>query len=319
MRIGVDLMGSDSSPTLLFEGVQRAQQALGDAVSFRLYATQEVAPTVEEEGIAVEVVPTFISMEENPLAAVRSKKDASVMRMLRDLAEGAIDVAISAGSTGALITASTVLLPRLPTIHRPALLAILPSEKGGIATLDVGGFIEPRVEHLVQFARLGVAYQRAVGKKDNLQVGLLNIGSEELKGTERAQNTYAALQKLQENGEASFVGNVEGRAVFESGIDVLVTDGFTGNIFLKTVEGVSEYLFDQLHSLVQDKNALSSIEQFAKKTRYDAYAGALVAGVEGLVIKCHGRSTAAAMSNAIQGAAELHSQAIIPQMKKYLS
>lgn len=319
MRIGVDLMGSDSSPMLLFEGVQQAKKTVGSDVVFHLYATKDVVAFIKDQDLVVNEVPDFILMKENPLEAVRRKRNASLMCMMRDLADGTIDVAISAGSTGALITASTVLLPRLPGVRRPGLMAVLPSKGGGIAALDVGGFVEPRLEHLVQFARWGAAYQMIMKNVTTPRVALLNIGSEELKGTQRVQLLYSSLQQIHEKGQIEFVGNVEGRSVFESGIDVLVADGFTGNIFLKTVEGVSEYLLDQLHALLGDSQATDSIARFAKQTRYDAYAGALVAGMEGLVIKCHGRSTARAMSSAILGAVELYCCRLIPQLKDHFS
>lgn len=326
IRIGIDLMGSDSCPSVLFKGVERAFQVLLEqkekrSVQLHVYHTKQALTqhpplfhekeTVSQSSIFTTLVPNFIEMQEPPLRAIRQKREASSQKMLQDLRDGKIDAAISAGNTGALIAGSAVLLQSLPNIHRPALLAIIPSENGGIATLDVGGFVEPKTEHLVQFAKMGAAYQRAVKGIDLPKVGLLNIGAEQVKGTGRVQEAFVALQKEE---KISFLGNIEGKDLFHKGVDVIVTDGFTGNVFLKTVEGVSNYLLDRIHVLFEGEDEKKTIAAFVDQAQNQAYTGAIVVGVQGLVIKCHGNSCADSMANAIVGAKDLIDQKIISKI-----
>ncbi len=163
-----------------------------------------------------------------------------MIRGIRNLKERDIDAFVTAGNTGALIAAATIILPMLPEVARPALMALLPTRKGLVTVIDVGGNVSVKAPQLVQFAKMGVAFQRTYRNCPNPTVGLLNIGAESKKGTPEHRQAYDALS---EAPNMTFIGNVEGREVFQGRVDVLATDGFTGNVFLKTSEGVSSFIF----------------------------------------------------------------------------
>lgn len=195
-------------------------------------------------------------MEDAPLAAIRSKRGSSLCIGIRMLKEGLLQAFISAGNTGALIACAKIELPELPGVERPALMTLLPTRLGEMAVLDVGANTTYKVKHLVQFAAMGVAYQKSRGIEVP-KVGLLNIGSEARKGTPELQLAYNELLALskKKNASFSFSGNIEGRDVFNGEIDVLITDGFTGNVFLKTAEGIAAVIMEELHSpLIQESS-----------------------------------------------------------------
>ncbi len=247
-----------------------------------------------------------IAMEENPLAALRKKKGASLCVGLRLLKEGKIDAFVSAGNTGALVTASKMILSPLPNVLRPALLALMPTKKRPVAVLDVGANVQVKAAHLVQFAFLGAAYLQSRGHA-HPSVGLLNIGAEALKGTSELRLAYHELQTLQKP-PFRFAGNIEGKSVFDGEVDALVTDGFTGNVFLKTAEGIANLILDRMHTALS-KEAIHNLgPQFLdlqKHLHYAEYPGALLAGVRGIVIKCHGYSTPQAFVSGVRGAIDL--------------
>jgi glycerol-3-phosphate acyltransferase PlsX len=231
-----------------------------------------------------------------------------------------IDAFISAGNTGALMAGAKILLPMLEGIERPALLTLLPTKNKPVAVLDVGANVACKPHHLVQFAKMGLAYQKSRGIVCPT-VGLLNIGSEKEKGTENVKEAYEALLEL--NGkETIFLGNIEGREVFEGKVDVLATDGFTGNIFLKTAEGIAAFILDRLNDAVLSsaapelKVAVNHLEQLL---HYAEYPGAILCGVDGIVVKCHGHSNEHAFINGIKGAIRLVEHKFLEKIKKQLS
>jgi glycerol-3-phosphate acyltransferase PlsX len=330
LRIGIDLMGSESSPIILFEAVHLAAQKHKD-VTFVVFATSLIAAQIREEtnfslsdhSIEVYPIATIIEMNDEPVTSIRDKKDSSLVTGLRLLKKKRLDAFVSAGNTGALIAGATLLLPLLPGVKRPALLATLPTEKNDVVVIDVGGNVLCKAHHLVQFAQMGAAYQRCFSGVESPKVGLLNIGVESKKGTSEIRRAYQMLQELQlkANTKMDFVGNVEGRGVFEGIVDVLVTDGFTGNVLLKTSEGVSIFLLNQLKSILKDisheqKEAI--LKQLRIEFDYEEYSGALICGVDSVVVKCHGRSSTQAMLNGINGAIELVQQKFISQLKEHL-
>lgn len=293
LRIGIDLMGSDSSPSVLYEAVQELKN---DTCELVVFAT----PDITREGVSVTEV---ISMEDDPLAAIRLKKDSSLAVGLRYLKEKKIDAFISCGNTGALVAGSTLLLPLLPGVERPALLAVFPTQKKSLVVIDVGGNLSNKADLLVQFAHMGAAYQRCSEGIENPIIGLLNIGSESKKGTPEVREAYEILQKQ----KIQFAGNIEAREIFQGKIDVLVTDGFTGNVLLKTCEGLASFIFESHPN-----------EALQKTFSYDEYPGAIVCGVDGLVIKCHGQATKKALKNSILGAINLLKRNLITQLKSSL-
>lgn len=262
--------------------------ALKEAADVTLIALRDPIQDPEAQFMPAD---ELITMEDHPLTAVRKKKNASLTLGTKLLKDGAIDALITRGNTGALITSAKSALSTFPGIKRPALLALLPTKKGPVAVLDVGANVQSSADHLFKFAEMGIALQKLLGIK-NPDVALLNIGEEAMKGREEFR---LVNERLNTAKQISFVGNVEGRDVFEGVCDVLITDGFTGNVFLKTAEGVADFV---LGTLGQDIG--KSI-----KFNYADHPGAILIGVKGLVLKVHGSSPPSTLLKAASWAAEL--------------
>lgn len=301
IKIGVDIMGSDELPLNILKALETFSSQnveiypIGDS---SLKKSSSFPHFVEAKDV--------IQMDENPLTALRKKKDSSISVGLRLLKEKKIDAFVSAGNTGALISSAKLIVGMCPKISRPALLALIPTKKKPIAILDLGANIQAKAENLVQFAYLGAAYQIANGVKTP-NVGILNIGSEAVKGTAEQRAAYLLLEK-KKKAPFHFKGNIEGKTVFDGDVDVLVTDGFTGNIFLKTAEGIASLVLDKLYDQIP-KEFLEKIQpelnDLKKHLHHTEYPGAILAGVKGIVVKCHGYSTAQGFINAIYGAINL--------------
>ena len=229
---------------------------------------------------------------------------------MRFLKEGKIDALVSAGNTGALISSAKMILSTLKGVLRPCLIALMPTKKNLVAVLDVGANVQAKAIHLAQYALIGAAYQKTRGIALP-SVGLLNIGSEPLKGTSELRSVYAMLQS-HSSKSFQFMGNIEGTAVFDGEVDVLVTDGFTGNIFLKTAEGIASLLLDRLPLQTADLKKFHSLH-------YAEYPGAIIGGVKGLVIKCHGYSTPKGFVSGVLGAIELAQKNFIATLQNKLS
>ncbi len=312
-------MGSDQPPQAIFDAVFQMHQDLGSSVHFVVIATDPYYTQLQKSyDLPIEWVlaEEYIEMDELPLAAVRKKKNSSMAVGIRLLGEGKIDAFVSTGNTGALVATSVVHLPPLSGIERPALLVMLPTGQHKVAVLDVGAHIAPKPSQLLEFARLGSAYVRSSDLSLSPRIGLLNIGEEEQKGTPIFQESY---QLLQDYFKESFLGNIEGREVFQGKIDVLVTDGFTGNVFLKTSEGVLSFLVSYLYKQFSTKKeVVEVISHLYKEFNYSEQPGAILCGVEGIVVKCHGHSDTTALMNGIRGAIDLAQREIIKKMKTYL-
>ncbi len=315
--IGIDLLGSDTPPESFAKAVLELTEEI--PCDFIFFTTKEISkhfPNTEEHRQVI--VSEVITMADDPLRALRKKKNASLCVGIKMLKDGMIDAFVSAGNTGALIGSAKLQLPMLPGISRPALLTLLPTKHDAIAVLDVGAAIHSKAKNLVQFAKMGIAYQKTRGIS-RPRVGLLNIGVEATKGTPELRETYEKLQELfpEKNSAALFAGNIEGKAVFEGDIDVLVTEGFSGNVFLKTAEGIAAFFLHQLkEELKASKNAsLEWLEKLQKKLDYTEYPGAVLCGVEGIVVKSHGDSTPKALKNAIKGAFDLLQNQFLEKIK----
>lgn len=309
-RVGIDLLGSDTAEEAFAPAVIALFQELHPHVHFTVFCTQPLS----DPRIHAILTDEVITMEDDPLHAIRRKKNSSLCQGIRMLQEKKLDAFISAGNTGALIAYSVLKLPLLPSIERPALLTLLPTKERDMAVLDVGAGVTSSADQLVQFAHMGIAYQKSRGiEKPTL--GLLNNGTEEGKGTQTLQEAY---KKLQQITSAQFLGNIEGKEAFAGNIDILVTDGFTGNIFLKTAEGIAAVILDQLEENAgeecspQLKNVLSILRQ---RLYYAEYPGALLAGIDGIVIKCHGDSPPQALVNGIKGAIHLIQDNFLEKIK----
>lgn len=337
MRIGIDLMGSDSDPHLLFNAVLHAASCLDNSYSLLVIATKSVidqlspqAKSIQPSPIQAQIsfreVSDTIAMAEDPLIAVRRKKESSMIVGMRLLKKQHISAFVSCGNTGALIATATLSLKKLPGVSRPALLATLPTEGGPITVLDVGSTVACKARYLVQYAHLGAAYQRAVRGTENPTVGLLNVGVESRKGTTEVRQAYEILKRQQEESAVKglslgmrFVGNVEGRDVFKGGVDVLVTDGFTGNILLKTAEGVASFIFNALEQQeAVASTVVSRLKELKKQFNYAEYPGAIVCGVDGIVIKVHGNGSIKALVSSIMGAADCIQKQVMYRIKAQL-
>jgi len=309
VHVGIDLLGSDIPPKILLQAVLAFKSELKPTVQLTLFGTKELFVQVKAwpEGILLHGAPQTILMEDDPLRAIRSKKQSSLYLGVQMLQQKHLDAFISCGNTGALMAASKLLLSTLPGIKRPALLTLLPTQKTEVAVLDVGANTSYKAEQLVQFALMGVAFQKSRGITLP-KVALLNIGSEAKKGTPELRRAYESLQEKSKRGRFVFIGNCEARAVFHGGIDVLVTDGFTGNIFLKTAEGIGLVVFEEIERAtkqVHDPSIRGTLAKLRHHLHYAEYPGALLAGVNGIVIKCHGAAASTSVLSSINSAVRL--------------
>ena len=262
-------------------------------------------------------------MEEDPLTAVRHKKDSSLSVGIDMMESYDLDAFITAGNTGALLAKSKLTLPMLPNIDRPALMTLIPTKLEPVAVLDVGANVHTKAENLLQFAKMGIAYQKTRGIA-HPTVGLLNIGEEKQKGTPELRKAYEILQTLNADAPLDapvFIGNIEGRDVFHGDIDVLITDGFTGNVFLKTAEGIASFVLDQMQNLgpIESLPILKSlITALRARLHYAEHPGAILCGVEGIIMKCHGASTPQAFINSIKGSSRLVKNFFLEKIKAEL-
>lgn len=313
LRIGVDITGGDQPPSAIFEAVlQIAESANYDLVVF---ATSEIASSLSDQNhahIQFFIAEESIEMYEAPLLAVRRKKKSTMAAGMHLLREKKIDAFLSTGNTGALVATALLHLDTLPGVDRPALLVSMPTSKGEVVVLDIGANIAPKPTQLVTYALLGSLFRICYHQMQKPTVGLLNIGTEEQKGTKELKETYRLLQKT---FQSCFLGNVEGREVFQGKVDVLVTDGFTGNIFLKASEGISSFLIEYIDQKYDARQIVSHLHQ---KFNYAEHPGALLCGVDGLIVKCHGHSDLQALKNGIRGAADWARLEIIQKIKACL-
>jgi glycerol-3-phosphate acyltransferase PlsX len=321
-------MGGDSAPRAEVEGAILAARELGVRV---LLVGQQEAVKRElakhtHRGLPLEIVHAseVIAMDESPVTAFRKKKDSSVHVAARLVKNGEADGFVSAGNTGAVMAAAHFILGTLPSVDRPALAAPFPTTRGGVSVmLDVGANVDSKPVHLEQFAIMGEIYHRVLFGTRRPKVGLLSIGEEEMKGNELTKEAHNRLKHMPLN----FVGNIEGRHVFAGDADVIVCDGFIGNVALKISEGLVEHigttlkeaLNSTLVSQVGYVFARKAFANFKKKLDYSEYGGAPLLGVRGITIIGHGRSNANAIKNAIRVAAELSRAKLNEKIEQELS
>ncbi|HXQ98341.1 MAG TPA: phosphate acyltransferase PlsX [Candidatus Limnocylindrales bacterium] len=314
ITIALDAMGSDAAPRPEVEGAILAARELGVRV---LMVGQTAALKAElgrhaRRGAGVEIVSAseVITMRDAPMQAYRKKKESSVHVAARLVKSGEAQALVSAGNTGGVMAVARFLLGTLPSVDRMALAAPFPTAKGGTSVLlDVGANVDSKPQHLVQFAVMGENYYRAIFGTRRPRVGLLSIGEEEMKGNELVRETHDRLKKT----PLIFVGNVEGPEIFAGNVDVIVCDGFIGNIALKIAEGVAQHVGGMLKQALQSTLAAqvgsllarSAFQKLKKQMDYSEYGGAPLLGVKGVTIIGHGRSNANAIKNAIRVAAEL--------------
>jgi phosphate acyltransferase len=311
MKFAIDGMGGDNAPKEIIAGVYEALDAFTD-LEIVLYGDEtKMAPFLKDHNrLQVVHCTEVIEGTDEPVRAVRRKKDASMVRMAQAVAAGEVDACVSAGNTGALMAAGLFVVRRIDGIDRPALSTTLPTLDGsGFDMLDLGANADAKPENLLQYAIMGSIYAREVRGIKNPTVGLLNIGTEDKKGNDLAKHAFALLK----DAPINFIGNVEARELLNHAADVVITDGFTGNMVLKTIEGVAGSIFsllkEQLMSSTKTKIAAAMIKPNLKvikdKMDYSEYGGAVLFGLKAPVIKAHGSSKGHAFFSAIRQAKKM--------------
>ena len=307
MKILLDAMGGDNAPDANIKGAVNAINQIkaevvliGKEEIIRKKVKEFYGKEVEEisDRLKIKNATETIEMEDQPTVAIKHKKDSSMVVGFKMLKEDEGDVFISAGNSGALLAGATLLVGRIKGIDRPALAGILPAYKSQLLLIDSGSNTNCKPINLLQFAQMSTIYLRNTFKIEHPAIGLLNIGTEETKGNDLVKESYQLLKEKSEELNINFVGNVEGRDAFSGKIDAIVTDGFTGNVFLKTTEGLGKFVKKTLtESLTQSIISkictipcLPAINRFKKVMDYKSYGGALFLGVKKPVVKAHGSS-----------------------------
>ena len=327
MRIAVDAFGTDNAP---FPEIEGAVLAIKEDLC------EEVILVGNEEKIKYELEKFFyppkrisvvnatqrIEMEDSAVTAVRSKRDSSLVKTVELHNQGLADAAVSAGNTGAVMSASLLIYGRIKNVLRPAIAVVFPTETGHQILLDMGANVDCTAENLVQFAKLGSMYFKYFFQEKYPRISLLNIGEERAKGNATTRQAY---QLLSQEKELNFIGNIEGKDIIKGITDVVVCDGFVGNIVLKTIEGVGFSIFEILKEQINKDwiaklGALLSYPVYThikNKLDHTEYGGALLVGLNGISVVAHGRSNAKAMKNAIRFAALIARSGFVTNAKNY--
>ena len=312
MKIAVDAMGGDHGPAVVVEGAVAAAREFG--VSAILVGDRQAVDAeiqrlgAEALGLEVRHASEVVGMAESPSLALRRKRDSSLRVAAELVRDGKAAAFISAGNTGAALAISMFVIGVLRGIDRPAIAAVLPSLRGFTVLIDAGANVTPKPWHLFQFAIMGHVYARDILGLERPRVGLLSVGEEEGKGNDLTRESYDLLKESRLN----FIGNIEGRDIYNGNCDVIVTDGFTGNVSLKISESLAEMvgamikeeLTRDLRSKVGAKLALPAFARFRKRVDYTEMGGAPLLGIDGAAIICHGASPVKAIKNAVRVAAE---------------
>ncbi|MCG1028664.1 phosphate acyltransferase PlsX [Virgibacillus halodenitrificans] len=311
MRLAIDAMGGDHAPKEIVLGAMDALAQI-ENLQITLFGDEKKIKQYVSNHTNLEIVHTTerITGEDEPVRAVKRKKNASLVLMAQAVKDNKADACISAGNTGALMSAGLFVVGRIPGIDRPALSPTLPTIDGkGFLMLDVGANVDAKPHHLMQYAIMGSIYTQKVRSISNPTVGLLNVGTEDGKGNDLAKKAFVLLQEA----PISFIGNVEARDILNGAADVVITDGFSGNIALKTIEGTAETMFSMLKGTfmtsLKTKLAAGMVKNDLKglksKLDYSEYGGAGLFGLSSPVIKAHGSSNRRAVYNAIKQACHM--------------
>lgn len=312
MRIALDVMGSDSGPAEMVAGAIMAIREADIQVTL-LGDEAQIRPVLKDEDVSsqINVVHTtqVVTMDDSPIDAIRRKKDSSVVVAFELQKKGAVDAVVSPGNSGAIMAAAIRFMGRLKDISRPGIATVFPTIKGPVVLMDVGANVDCRPQHLFQFGIMASAFSKIMFGIDKPKVGLLSIGEEGGKGNALVKSTHALLQ----DSDLNFIGNVEGRDTFQGNVDVIVCDGFVGNVCLKLSEGLAEavmfMLGDEIKKTFKARMgyflAKKAFSNFKRRVDYAEYGGGPLLGLNGTAIICHGRSSSMAIKNAILVAEEL--------------
>ena len=327
MKIAVDAMGGDYAPEEVVLGAIEAVKAykkydvvlVGDAKEIRRVMTEY--GTTESDRLSIVHAGEVIEMDEHPAQAIRKKKDASIVVATRLVKEGMCDAVVAPGSTGAAVTAALLGLGRIKGIERPCIATPIPSKRGVSILLDSGANSDSKPKHLVQAAIMGSHYAQHIFGIKEPNIGLLNIGAEASKGNELAQTTYPMLEQTK---TISFYGNVEGRDITEGIVDVVVCDGFVGNIILKFGEGIALLIMQLVKDSIRNGGLLAKLGAMAvlpafrhlrKRLDFTEYGGAPLLGIDGSFIICHGSSKAKTIRHAVRVAGELVEEDVVGHIR----
>ena len=316
IRVAVDALGGDRAPDEIVAGAVAA-------------ASPEIQPTlfgpasVDPHGLALVEASEAIAMDEHAVESVRSKTNSSLVRAVRAVGDGDADVVVSAGNTGAMLAASLLHIRRMPGVHRPGIAVVIPTKRGQSVLIDAGANADARPEHLVQFAHMGSVFAEEILGVQRPDVRLLSIGEEDEKGNQLTVEAHELLRAA----ELRFGGNMEGRGLLEGDADVVVADGFTGNVALKTLEGTVRSLLDalrtELESSLRGRLGGALMRPAARRVRErldpETYGGAYLLGLNGLVVIAHGSSSRIAIANAIRLGARGVEHRVVERLQERLS
>jgi glycerol-3-phosphate acyltransferase PlsX len=327
MKIAVDAMGGDFAPRNAVEGAVDACREFQLPVILvgREGEIRQELDRLEVSGLPIDVVHAeeVVGMEEPAISAIRKKKKSSIRIGTRLVKEGQAQGFVSAGNTGAVMATSKIVMKSLEGVQRPALATVVPTMTGASILLDVGANVDCRAKHLMQFAVMGSFYAEAILGRSKPKIGLLSIGEEDTKGNEQTRQVFDILRQASIN----FVGNVEGRDVYNGSVDVVVCDGFVGNIALKVSESLAETIEHLLRTEIK-RSLLARVgylfmrpafRNFKKRVDYSEYGGAPLLGIKGVTIICHGRSSPKAIKNAVRVAGDFCAKDVNGQISRGLA
>ncbi|WP_410208146.1 phosphate acyltransferase PlsX [Fusobacterium sp.] len=328
MKIALDAMGGDNAPVETIKGAMMALEEI-EGLELVLVGKKEIIEeelskySINKDKIEIVDAREIVLMTDEPVSAIKTKKDSSMNRTLELVKEGKVDASVSAGNTGALIAASQLRLKRIKGVLRPAIATMFPNKKGNMLMLDVGATADCKPDFLNQYAMMGSKYVELLMGKKNPTVGLLNIGTEEGKGNEITREAYELLKN---NKRINFRGSIESTDMLNGDTDVVVTDGFTGNMVLKTSEGIAKFMLSSIKeeigkSFIYKIGALllkPALKNIVRKMDSSEYGGAIFLGLNGLSIKAHGNSDSTAIKNAIKVANRFAEMKFIDELKNII-
>jgi glycerol-3-phosphate acyltransferase PlsX len=329
VRIAVDAMGGDNAPREVVHGAVLAARDFD--VSIQLVGAPDAINAElkrhNAEGLDITIVPAseVVGMDENPPRAVAKKKDSSIVIATRQAAEGKADAVVTAGSTGAAVAASRFYLGRIEGVERAPIAALMPTSiDHPCVMLDAGAYHDADAQHLQQFAVMGSILAEGLFKLNSPRVGILNIGTEETKGTEMVRSAYKLLRA---DKRINFIGFVEGRDYPLGKADVVVTDGFSGNVALKTAEGIAKMIsvmlrqemYASMRTKIGGMLCAPAFDGLRRRTDYNEFGGALLIGLKSVYVKAHGGSRHTAIKNAVRTARDMHNANIVKQIEWTLS
>lgn len=328
VRIAVDANGGDDAPEIVVDGCLMALEEdknielilFGDEVDLKEKLSSK---QYDKSRISIVDAKEVIENTESPVLAIRRKKDSSIVKGLYSVKEGTTDAFVSAGSTGAVLAGGTLIVGRIKGIERPALGSLIPTADGITLLMDCGANVDSKPNFLYQFAQMGSVYFAAVMNKENPTVGLINNGTEAKKGNQLLKDAY---ELLSQDKNLNFIGNIEGRDIAQGKADVIIADGFVGNVVLKHTEGLAMALIEMIkegitstwYSKIGALLIKGPLKKTLKKLDYTEYGGAPLLGLKGLIVKAHGSSNAKAFKNAILQCKTFSDEKVNDKIKQYL-